>query len=491
MRLTRAVWIALGTLGTVFTFLFSYRFILNHFGGGPYLLDTGWFAYAIYRQGLVLPNLPHLQSSYGPSIFTQHVYALPGVLSPLSYAFPTHCHYFASYLGGTYALTFLAPFLAVRALKQTLPWAFIAAAVGLAVAFSGAVLAAIGYPHFEMAIPALFVIFLSLHFLGFPRAKWLALAAGLLVREDAGLHYFGYCVLIGAYQAWKKLDTLPRKTLLTTMGVTFGASALILFVQRRFFPLGESMFHKSYVGDPPFAHLNAAELGTRLSNFWDSAAHLYGPALVIVLTALVLRAPAFVLGYAAVLPWVVINVVFSLTLAARTLSLYYGFPLLVGMMWPLLAAHWMPGNKRALLGVPLVALAAMLSTYLLENRWPIDAARAGGFFSVPIYRRVSNCLKQEWARTPNLYADSSVVSMFPDVVPADRMVYAPNPPKDDADGFVFYEGPNVAFYREQARRLGLEHERSMLPVLPLRIASRTPSPLIECVGPPWTASLEQ
>lgn len=204
------------------------------------------------------------------------------------------------------------------------------------------------------------------------------------------------------------------------------------------------------------------------------------PALLILLAAAVLRAPAFAIGYVAVLPWVVVNVVFSLTPAARTLSLYYGFPLMVGLAWPLFAPHWMPENGRARLGVPLVAAAALLSTVLLGNAaWPFRAARDAGSLSAAGYRHFSECLRQQWARTPGLYADPSVVAMFPDVVPSDRMLWPQSPPKHDAEGFVFFGGANQPFYQEQALRLGFTHQR-IAPPLPVFIMSREPSPLGEC-----------
>ena len=87
-------------------FLFSYRFVLHHFLSGPYLWDMGWYAYAIFQNGPLLPNPPFLRHLVGESLFTQHLYGLASLASPLSHLFRTHYHYYAAVVGATSALTF-------------------------------------------------------------------------------------------------------------------------------------------------------------------------------------------------------------------------------------------------------------------------------------------------------------------------------------------------------------------------------------------------
>ena len=231
--------------------------------------------------------------------------------------------------------------------QRTVTLAAVAFAAALAFAFSGPAVSAIGYPHFEVAIPGFFIVFLALHVLGWSWAKWVALGLGLLVREDAGLHYVGYFALIGLYQWRSGREPIARRALLGAVTLAAGTSAAMLVVQYHFFPLGVSMFQKSYVGSAPFSHVDAAEIGRRAGAFLVKARAIYVPMAVVGVAALWCRAPAYVLAYAACLPWVVINVVFSLTPAAQTLSLYYGFPLLVGLAWPLLAPHWMANAPRS------------------------------------------------------------------------------------------------------------------------------------------------
>src|SRR5262245_43284836 len=115
--LRRLTWIVLGLVGTTAAFLYSYRFVLHHFAWGPFLWDSGWYAYAIYQNGFLLPNPPFLRHLLGNSLFTQHLYGLVSLATPLSYLFRTHYHYFAAVVGATYALTFAGPFLCATTLR--------------------------------------------------------------------------------------------------------------------------------------------------------------------------------------------------------------------------------------------------------------------------------------------------------------------------------------------------------------------------------------
>jgi hypothetical protein len=263
--------------------------------------------------------------------------------------------------------------------------ALLATAAGFAFTFSGAVISGLGYPHFEAGIAACFLMFLGLHFLNLRRASWVALAIGLAIREDAGLHYAGYLMLIALYQWRSGAWPMPRRTVMGALAISVAASVAMLAVQRYYFPLGASMFDKSFVGTPPFAHVNAAELSRRVSAFLTGSPAIYVPAIVVAVAALVARAPILLLGYAACVPWVVLNVVFSLTPAAETLSLYYGFPLLVGLAWPIVATHWMrtqPASRAKRYAMPAFFAAAIGSALVLPHHRQVDASAIAGGKSV-------------------------------------------------------------------------------------------------------------
>jgi hypothetical protein len=426
----------------------------------------------------------------GKSIFTQHVYGIASLASPLSYLFPTHYHYFAVSIGATFALTFLAPFLAVMALAEPAERGAVRAAIacvmGLVLAASGPVIAALGYPHYEIGIPCLFVVFVSMHFLGWSRAKWVALLLGLLIREDAGMHYAAYLAVIGAYQWLSGTEAMPKRIWRRALVLSVAVSVAILLIQRRFFPLGASMFEKSFIGDPPFAQLGAAEMARRLAAVYQSARHLYIPMAVIAAAALVWRAPAFLLGYVACVPWIVLNVFLGLTPASETLSLYYGFPLLAGLVWPLLAPHWMASVPRAR-SRPLalcVFLAASLASMLVlqGHAFVVPDALAGGTIPAREFGREAGCLESAFRSTPKLYADTAVVAMFPHSVPARRVLnLTAEVAAADADAFVFYDDRMARTYAARAQALGLTYATE-LSVPRIRVLSRDPSAFAACLG---------
>jgi hypothetical protein len=463
--------------------------VLHHFVTGPYLWDSGWYASAIFQNGFLLPNPPFLQHLLGASLFTQHLYLLVSLASPASYLFGTHYHYFATVIGATYALTFAGPFLCVMSIRREADrsvWlALLATAAGFAFTFSGAVISGLGYPHFEAGIAACFLMFLGLHFLNLRRASWVALAIGLAIREDAGLHYAGYLMLIALYQWRSGAWPMPRRTVMGALAISVAASVAMLAVQRYYFPLGASMFDKSFVGTPPFAHVNAAELSRRVSAFLTGSPAIYVPAIVVAVAALVARAPILLLGYAACVPWVVLNVVFSLTPAAETLSLYYGFPLLVGLAWPIVATHWMrtqPASRAKRYAMPAFFAAAIGSALVLPHHRQVDAsAIAGGKLSAAAYTRERECLEAEFRFNPKLYADTYVVAMFPASVPPARVLAsAAEIAAVDAEGLVFYEGDRAAPYQDRAWTLHLWYPTEVS-VPPIRLLTRTPSRMAACL----------
>jgi hypothetical protein len=426
----------------------------------------------------------------GDSIFTQHVYGIASLASPLSYLFPTHYHYFAASVGATFALTFLAPFLAVMALAERaergVARAAIAFVTGLVMAASGPVIAALGFPHYEIGVPCLFVVFVSMHFLGWSRVKWIALLLGLLVREDAGMHYAGYSAVIGAYQWFSGTRPMPTKTWRGALVLSLAVSAAILLIQRRFFPIGASMFYKSFIGDPPFAQLAGVEIARRLTAVLQSARHLYVPMAVIAGAAVIWRTPAFLLGYLACVPWIVLNVFLGLTPASETLSLYYGFPLLAGLMWPLLAPHWMastPRSRSRPLAIGVCLAAGVASVVVLQgNAFVVQDALAGGAIPSRVFGREADCLESAFRSTPKLYADTTVVAMFPHSVPARRVLnLTTEVAVADADAFVFYDDRMARTYASRAQALGLTYATE-LAVPRIRVLSREPSVFAACLG---------
>jgi hypothetical protein len=478
------VWWLLGAAGCGVTFVFAYRFMAYHFMNGPYLYDTGWYSYSMFRNGFTLPNLPHIRAELGDSFFTQHLYLLASLLHPLSYLVSTHYIFLSLYMGATYVPAFLGPFLAVRALPGVAQSPFVHAAVafliGLLFVASGPVIMALGYPHLEVPIPTCFMIFLALHLLGWHRGKWVALAVGLIVREDAGLHYFGYTVMIGLYELWRPTGTVPRRTLVQVAALSVAVSLTMMFVQRHFFPIGVSMFEKSYVGTPRFAQLDV--FPQRFMDFVHGAPPIYVPALVVLAVGLALRAPALLLAYLACVPWVVLNIVFSISPAAHSLSLYYGFPLLLGLAWPLFAPHWTGQAFGPRLAVSLVAGCAVLSTALLGSAaHPFSSAAHGGRLDTASYFRVRTCLEEAFQSTPGLYADATVVAMFGDVIPADRLLVQTMPTPADAAGFVFYADGSAQHYLRAARELGLT-DRENLPLSYVIAVMRDGSALKTCLA---------
>ena len=166
-------------------------YTLNHFyRTGAYLWDSGEFAYyTSFSTSWPMSGLPilHRQPNALPaSYFTIYIMPIFYVTSALHQAlsFIPAAAYFSFLQGVWTGLLGLAVFVAC-ARSHNLVLTTITA---LATAFCGPVLSAIGFPHVEIAIPALLLFFLALRSSGYRTGSYVALGLCLLVREDAGIH---------------------------------------------------------------------------------------------------------------------------------------------------------------------------------------------------------------------------------------------------------------------------------------------------------------
>ena len=111
-------------------------------------------------------------------------------------------------------------------------------------------LAALGFPHFEIAIPALILLSLSLHVQGRIWATLAALAVCLTVREYAGLHA---ALLYGSVYLVKLFRDRDLRTGKTELGISLACilySVVAISLQKHFFP-GDNALSRVYLGDPP------------------------------------------------------------------------------------------------------------------------------------------------------------------------------------------------------------------------------------------------
>ena len=67
-------------------------------------------------------------------------------------------------------------------------------------AANGISLATIGFPHIEIAIPALILLILACWTRGYRRLAWMLVPLLLMIREDAGLHL---AIIVALFAIWR------------------------------------------------------------------------------------------------------------------------------------------------------------------------------------------------------------------------------------------------------------------------------------------------
>ena len=356
---------AAAVLAVVVPALCVFNAVMNHFfvAGGA-LFDSGWFAFLVTANGWPLPNPPFLDGSF----FATHVTLLFHAMGTVAALLPVGPHATFALFQGLWAAVAAGAMLVLAdsaGLAQTPRGRLVAAGLAAATGLSGPVLAATGFPHPEIAMPALILMALGLWLRG--RTGWAlaVLAAALVVREDAGLH----AALVFAVAALWRLCGAARRPgwwrPAAVAGGCAGAAVAMMAVQQIGFPRDDALT-RMYLGEPALAHVDGAFLRERartwLTRRWD----VLGPLLVLLGWALAARRLAPALGVFAVLPWLAVSFV-AVADGPGRLSDYYAFPLLIAVAWPLVAAVLENRWVWPAAGVQALVLALSIGLYPLAG----------------------------------------------------------------------------------------------------------------------------
>jgi len=445
---------ALAVAGAVFWFNDNY--ILNHFWHGPYLYDTGWYAGMVYHPTPDLISPP--ADGANVSFYNTHISPLLVLLGLPSYgladALPV---YYAKVIGVIYGCLGLAGTLAAEPLTRHWGWRgpLAAAVVGLGLAFSGISLIAIGYPHFEPLYAGLAVLFFASLFRGQTQWAVLPFALALLVREDAGLHLFGFLVLL-VLCSWRVSTLRPWRRRLASFALAgLMYSAAVITLQKISFH-GDNALHRIYLGDPIYAHVSAALIKQRLTYYFHHNKFILIPCLLVAALAGWRRSWLLLAGLVGVLPWLALNFL-AKSDAAGNLGVYYSFPVLVMLAWPILIYPLDPRRSSpsaALLAGGMV-LGSSLLMFAVERQDQMLTTLQGGLtpavFPMSDYeqgRRMVLALEQ---RISGLEFETSVAGLYPMEIPA-RLVIKNGASSPSPKALVGFMGG----WEHSARLLGAE-----------------------------------
>jgi hypothetical protein len=333
-------WAAAAAAVAVGVALYAYywRVFAHSWYAGPVLYDYGWFNDLVSGRTLnlasptVIGDFPFYAVHVSPllSVFAwvSRTFGLHGpqpLALPLSLAF-----------AGAGAMTTL---IVARFLRPLGWWAAagLGLAAGLAYGLSGIMRGIADYPHIEILFVPLALLTLQLIFQRRRLAAWAALAVCLLTREDAGLHL---ATVLGAYLVLATLDErgLPQRLrqIAPYLGVALLYPALAILWQRTSWP-DMSTFSAIYAGPQPFKHITPDLYAHRIGFLFGEAQWLPLTLAAMLCTLALHRRWTALTGLVACAPWVLLNLS-AFSDAAGALRLYYGFPLLVAALAPLIVA---------------------------------------------------------------------------------------------------------------------------------------------------------
>lgn len=355
------------------------NYTINRFYAlGAAMWDSGWFAHLAVNG---LRNPPAI----GGIFLTDHmslVFVLLSLVHGLTPA-TTAPVFFAASQGLWFGVIGLAASLCLR------PIVGARFAVPLAVlgALNGISLATIGFPHIEIAIPALVLLMLALWARGQVRAAWCVLPLLLTIREDAGLHLATVFALVALW-TWRVAGWRAARPAAAMAACGLLAAAAIMGVQHVWFTAPTDQLHETYLGSPMLAHVNWHFLGNRIYRLGQNRSYIYLPFLLTLAAAARRRDLLLAIGPLAGLPWLGLALVARSSQAGELMS-YYGFPLMIGLCWPMVAAVWSTARPARVFALRLFAVNMLLSVALFAFSGGMHDRRPWNSFGIPNAQRMA------------------------------------------------------------------------------------------------------
>jgi hypothetical protein len=352
---------------------------------GAAMWDSGWFAHLVSNG---LQNPPALGGTFLadhmsvvlPVLAIVHTIA-PAMPAPVFFAF-TQGLWFG--LLGLAASVCVAPFLPFLA----------SLLLAVLCALNGISLATLGFPHIEIAIPALILLVLALWTTGRRVVACLVVPLLLMVREDAGLHLGMILTLMAVYQRRRTGRWMAGRPELVLAASCIAASLAAFAVQAAFFgdgafaSQGLDSLHSIYLGQPVLAHVDWPFLIHRVLRLGQNRSYIYLPLFITLLLAIRHRDLGLALGPISGLPWVAVSLV-ALSPVAGELMSYYSFPLMIGLCWPMIAVQPGFGSTNPRLGVRLLCINVALSILLFGFSGGMHDRRPWLSFGLPDLARVA------------------------------------------------------------------------------------------------------
>ncbi len=435
---------------------------LNHFyDHGSYLMDDGWFAFlATHSFSIPLKN-PEV---FGGTFFSVHMSPFFYILSFIYQFFSnlfSEVTFFSLYLAFIYACLGFATFnistLFLDTKKHT--HLLLSLIVSIVTVFNGVMLSAIGFPHIELGIPILILLFLSLYYTGYIKSSLFAVLFLILIREDSGLHLFAVIFLlqIAQYIKTKSFDPVLIKIMLFAIIYAF----FIMLIQHTYFH--SNTLERVYLGNPHFAHLTFDFLKDRIAWILGNKAFLIYPFVFLLGLSLLFRNIFLAIGVITIAPWILLSLI-AISYQAGTFHNYYAFPFILLVSWPTFAYAIMYkitskiNFKHYLISILFVTV---LSIYLFPGSAGSHDPKPWKSFGLEFMNNIDNTdkfikyIKNNIQDMDNLYVDDHVAPLMTDALIKGKTwmgwnVKSENYINKDIDYLIFFNKGNTKVFKEIA-----------------------------------------
>lgn len=361
-------------------YIFYKELLLVHFYvNGAYILDSGWTASLIWRDGMI-PGNPVVAVPGGPTnIMQTHTFLLMPFLSMASYLFPFPMGvWFSMVYGAFHALSALAAYFIFRSLLGESVAGRIGAFLSAALLMVSAVPTEnLRYPHSE----CFWFLGASVVVLGLvmqrPWMTWLGVILAVATREDCGFHLAAPFLLVLTFtllfpRFFGRFDPVVRNRyfFISLTGLLF--SPVSIFIPQ-WIARAHSIFAEEYLGYPYYSHCTPAYVSHQALFFLTGKMFIWVPILILLVAGLIRRDVIFVSASFAYIPWLVVNLA-ALEGPASQIESYHVFPLFLTPLFACLPRPALPPEKKAVqpfrsgrIRVAMIAISLLTSIVLLPS----------------------------------------------------------------------------------------------------------------------------
>ncbi len=457
------------------TLLFTNYVLEQFYVGGSSLLDVGWFSYMMTEaNSWPLPNPQaisetHLGSTFFNTHFSLFFYLLSFLHSYFLFFIPGPV-YFSLFIGSMYGIISLSVFIAGAELlpRKTNRYLWILLIISILTSMNGTALALIGFPHIEMAIPALILLFVALYFTERKILSYIVFLFLLTIREDAGFYIFALLTIVsGAVLVARGPKSLDKNLIIIgILGLTY--SIIAIMIQSTWFP-GDNALERVYLGTPHFAHLTPSFMLDRAQFILSERKYIMIPILLTVVMAIYTRNIFLLSSLMATLPWLILSFV-AISPMPNSLSNYYAFPLIIVSSWAVFAFliakkyELLPANYHTKLLMSILLITGVSIGLFPDNSGNADD-KPWKNFSFHNYKSISavedfvtkfNSTRNEFGQ---ILFDEPMAALLVDGMKKSEYVYVNNflqEKKTKADTVIFYRS-NKAVVEDILLKNGLNN----------------------------------